>query len=195
MAEDQGRAERIAQLKQQHPRLTWAKIAEHVGVTERSAIKWQRTGALETENAVKLAELFGVDFDYVWWGPRPDTPELFVDRRRQQIADEDRLGRVEEEVRRGREELQEVRRSLEELHGQREGFLELLAAQQQVLEGIADHLGDDALRNRAEKAVAASIQQARAGLAAASEAHASQAAAPDPAAAGGTRGTRRKSKA
>jgi hypothetical protein len=81
MAEDQDRAARIAELKKCHPRLTWAKIAEETGVKERSAIKWQKTGALKPENAEALARLFGVDFDYIWTGPRPETPDMFVDRR------------------------------------------------------------------------------------------------------------------
>lgn len=187
MAEDEGRASRIAELKERNPLLTWSEIARRVGVTERAATQWRRTGALKPENAELLAQVFGVDFDYIWTGPRPDTPDLFVDRRRQQLADEDRLARVEDT-------LQEVRRTVEDLYGQREGFLQLLADQQRVLEGIAAHLGDDALSNRADKAVEASIERARVGLAA-SQARASQAAAPGPAAAAGTTRSRRKSKA
>jgi transcriptional regulator with XRE-family HTH domain len=94
MAEDEGRAQRIAELKEAHPRLTWRKIADAVGVSERAATQWQRTGALKPENAEALAKLFGVDFDYVWVGPRPDTPDLFVDRR----ASEDRIARMETRV-------------------------------------------------------------------------------------------------
>jgi hypothetical protein len=36
MAEDEDRAARIAELKERHPRLTWAKIAEETGVKERA---------------------------------------------------------------------------------------------------------------------------------------------------------------
>jgi transcriptional regulator with XRE-family HTH domain len=91
MAEDQDRATRIAELKERHPRLTWAKIAEQVGVTERAATQWKKTGALKPENAEALAQVFGVDFDYVWSGPRPDTPEMFVDRRSESSQLADRL--------------------------------------------------------------------------------------------------------
>lgn len=74
MAADQERAERIRALKQQRPDLTWRRIADHVGVTERSATDWQRKGGIEYDNAKRLAELFEVDIDYLWRGP-PDTPE------------------------------------------------------------------------------------------------------------------------
>lgn len=89
MAEDADRAQRIAALKEQNPRLTWSKIAQEVGVSERAATRWQRTGALKPENAEALARLFDVDFDYIWTGPRPETtPEPFVDRRHQQMKQE-----------------------------------------------------------------------------------------------------------
>jgi hypothetical protein len=84
MAEDQERAARIAELKEQHPRLTWAKIAKEVGVSERAATRWQRTGALKPENAEGAsAPLRRRLFHYIWTGPRPDTPDLFVDRRQE----------------------------------------------------------------------------------------------------------------
>lgn len=41
MAADQERADRIRALKQGRPDLTWRRIADHVGVTERSATDWQ----------------------------------------------------------------------------------------------------------------------------------------------------------
>jgi hypothetical protein len=111
MAEDEDRAARIAELKKRHPRLTWAKIAEETGVKERSAIKWQKTGALKPENAEALARLFGVDFDYVWTGPRPDTPGMFVDRRNTPAGPVavDRLdGELEERITRIEGTLQEI---------------------------------------------------------------------------------------
>jgi hypothetical protein len=70
MAADQERAERIRALKQERPDLTWRRIADHVGVTERSATDWQRKGGMEYDNAKKLAELFEVDVDYIWRGTR-----------------------------------------------------------------------------------------------------------------------------
>jgi transcriptional regulator with XRE-family HTH domain len=96
MAEDQDRATRIAELKERHPRLTWAKIAEQVGVTERAATQWKKTGALKPENAEALAQVFGVDFDYIWSGPRPDTPEMFVDRRSEPSQFAERLASIED---------------------------------------------------------------------------------------------------
>jgi DNA-binding XRE family transcriptional regulator len=158
MAEDEGRAQRIAQLKQQHPRLTWAKIAEHVGVTERSAIKWQRTGALETENAVKLAELFGVDFDYVWWGPRPETPEMFVDRRNSPSAPvavdrldgdlEDRIGAIEGTLAGITNLLRQARSEQDRISG----LLERQTAVLERIEGVTRHANDAA--DRLDDAVA-----------------------------------------
>jgi transcriptional regulator with XRE-family HTH domain len=71
MAADQERADRIRALKQERPDLTWRRIADHVGVTERAAADWQRKGGIEYDNAKKLAQLFEVDVDYVWRG----TPE------------------------------------------------------------------------------------------------------------------------
>lgn len=73
MAADQERAERIRALKQQRPDLTWRRIADHVGVTERSATDWQRKGGIEYDNAKRLAELFEVDIDYLWRGA-PEAP-------------------------------------------------------------------------------------------------------------------------
>lgn len=78
MAFDQSRAERIHQLKQEHPELTWAQIAEKVGVTERSALDWQKTGGISHDNCKKLAKVFGVDPSWLWSGDeRPaGTPDL-----------------------------------------------------------------------------------------------------------------------
>jgi hypothetical protein len=76
MAADDARAQRISQLKADNPEETWASIAEAVGVKERSAIQWAKTGGISYENAKKLAELWGEDLDYIWRGPRGDTPDL-----------------------------------------------------------------------------------------------------------------------
>lgn len=78
MAEDQERAARIKGLKDSRPDLTWAKIAEGVGVKERSAIEWASSGGISEPNAKKLAALFGVPFDYIWRGPESDTPDPFA---------------------------------------------------------------------------------------------------------------------
>lgn len=78
MAEDQARAERIRALKEGRPDLTWEKIADHVGVKERSVHNWGATGGIKYENAEKLAELFGVAVDYVWRGPDADDDGLKV---------------------------------------------------------------------------------------------------------------------
>lgn len=141
MAEDEGRARRIADLKAQNPRLTWAKIADHVGVTERSAIKWQKTGALDTENAEKLAEIFGVDFDYVWFGPRPDTPEMFVDRRNNgrapEIHDElaDILGEIRAQLTEQNQVLAEIKEEQARLRALIDGTDELRRLAREIVRG------------------------------------------------------------
>lgn len=74
MAADEARAERIRDLKNAHPELTWRRIAEHVGVSERAAVDWQKTGGISYENAGKLAELFPeTTLDQIWRG---ETPHL-----------------------------------------------------------------------------------------------------------------------
>jgi hypothetical protein len=191
MAENEERAARIADLKERQPLLTWKKIADKVGVSERSTHAWRKTGAISPENAAVLADIFDVDFDYLWFGPKPGTPEMFVDRRntpKSPVAVDRLDGEVADRIDRMDDTLQEVRRSLENLHVQREGFLHLLAAQQRVLEAIAGVLGPEALRELAGKALEPSIEEARAGLA--EWAHELQESVPDPAAAGGTRGIR-----
>jgi transcriptional regulator with XRE-family HTH domain len=125
MAEDQDRATRIAELKERHPRLTWAKIAEQVGVTERAATQWKKTGALKPENAEALAQVFGVDFDYIWSGPRPDTPEMFVDRRNA-AAEPSEIA----------ERLDHIDAALELAASERQQIAALLARQTELLEAM-----------------------------------------------------------
>jgi transcriptional regulator with XRE-family HTH domain len=72
MAADQERADRIRALKQARPDLTWRRIADAVGVTERSATDWQKKGGIDYDNAKKLAEVFEVEVDYIWRGPSAD---------------------------------------------------------------------------------------------------------------------------
>lgn len=68
MASDQERAERVRELKDSRPDLTWGRIAEAVGVRERSAIEWQKTGGMDYGNAKKLAKLFDVSAEWLWSG-------------------------------------------------------------------------------------------------------------------------------
>lgn len=76
MAADQARADRIRQLKLAHPDLTWKAIAEHVGVAERSAVEWQKSGGIGYRHAKKLAELFPeVTLDWLWRGDDEDETE------------------------------------------------------------------------------------------------------------------------
>lgn len=68
MAADAARAQRIRDLKDSRPDLTWLKIGEYCGVTERSAAQWGATGGISEKSARKFAELFGVSFEEVWLG-------------------------------------------------------------------------------------------------------------------------------
>lgn len=77
MAADQERADRIRALKESRPDLTWRRIGDHVGVSERSAFEWGKKGGIEYENAKRLAELFDVDADYIWRGAGITAPDLF----------------------------------------------------------------------------------------------------------------------
>lgn len=94
MAADQERADRIRALKKGRPDLTWRRIADYVGVTERSATDWQTKGGMEYANAEKLAELFEVDVDYIWRGPSESerAPSPFAG----QDAIADRLDAIEQ---------------------------------------------------------------------------------------------------
>lgn len=91
MAADSDRAERIRALKAGRPDLTWRVIADYVGVSERAAIDWQKTGGIEYPNAKKLAELLNVEADWLWRGERPATPDPFAGSQ---------LNRIEEKVNR-----------------------------------------------------------------------------------------------
>jgi transcriptional regulator with XRE-family HTH domain len=79
VAQDTNRAERIRQLKTAHPELTWSYIAGKIGVRERSAVAWQKTGGISAKNAEKLAEVFGVSVDFLWFGQeKGPTPDLLA---------------------------------------------------------------------------------------------------------------------
>lgn len=89
MAADEARAERVRQLKQEHPELTWREIADHVGVTERSAMEWQRTGGMSYAHARRLAEVMNAPVDWIWRGGAPadeGTGDDQLDRIGEQLA-------------------------------------------------------------------------------------------------------------
>lgn len=128
MAADQERADRIRALKQGRPDLTWRRIAEHVGVTERSATDWQTKGGISYENAKRLAALFEVDVDYVWRGTETDTPDPFAD------ADgtvEDRLARLEAMLAQGITEQDRMSSLIDQQN-------QLLQRQSKILDGIEE---------------------------------------------------------
>lgn len=93
MASDQERAERVRELKDSRPDLTWGRIAEAVGVRERSAIEWQKTGGMDYGNAKKLAKLFDVSAEWLWSGidRAGDTIPVVV-------TDETQLDRIESKL-------------------------------------------------------------------------------------------------
>lgn len=145
MAEDQDRAARIAELKERHPRLTWSKIAQEVGVTERAATQWRKTGALKPENAEALARLFNVDFDYIWTGPRPDTPELFADRRNTPagpVAVSRLDGELEQRIHAIEETLAGIVTLLQEARSEQDNIRGLLDEQTSLLKDIRQATGD-----------------------------------------------------
>lgn len=74
MAEDADRSRRIRELKEGRPDLTWGRISDKVGVTERSVAAWAQKGRISYENCGKLAEVFGVDADWLWSGRQNGTP-------------------------------------------------------------------------------------------------------------------------
>jgi hypothetical protein len=92
MAADQERADRIRALKQARPDLTWRRIGDYVGVSERAAINWQKDGGMDYDNAKKLAELLEVDVDYIWRGTETDTPDPFP------ATFEDRIDQAEQRL-------------------------------------------------------------------------------------------------
>ena len=86
MAADETRAERIRELYEEAKaidprRVTWRRLGDHVGVSERAAHAWSTTGGIDFEHVPKIAEFFaeyrpGVDTDYIWRGPRPRKPPI-----------------------------------------------------------------------------------------------------------------------
>ena len=140
MAQDQERAERIRALKDARPDLTWRRIGDAVGVSERSAVEWQRTGGIDYGNAQVLAQLFEVDFDWLWRGPKPDTPDLLPTVSGQldgvSLEFRGRVDQVEERLRRIEQRLEERARHDEQVQG-------LLRHQTELLETIRALVGFD----------------------------------------------------
>jgi hypothetical protein len=128
MAADQERADRIRALKLDRPDLTWRRIADHVGVTERSAADWQVKGGIDYSNAEKLAELFEVDVDYIWRGSE-STPSPFE----QAAPVEVRLDAVEGDL----------ATILAAMTGQLTAQTEVLSEVRDLLQDVKDLLGRD----------------------------------------------------
>jgi hypothetical protein len=76
MAKDQARAERIRGLKDQNPEITWDEIASYVGVSPRAAGAWAANGGIAPQNAKRLAKFFSVEYDWLYHGPRQESPDL-----------------------------------------------------------------------------------------------------------------------
>lgn len=111
MAHDEARAERIRHLKEQRPDLTWRRIADAVGVGERSALYWQQTGGIGYETSRKLADVFGADPDWLWSGRTSgETPDL--------------MGALSE----GRTDLDRLEASVEALHAKVDALLDAVGA-------------------------------------------------------------------
>lgn len=141
MAADQERAERIRALKQDRPDLTWRRIADYVGVTERSAADWQRKGGIEYDNAKRLAELFEVDVDYIWRGTDNGTPSPFAGQ--DQFAD--RLDRIEQALAEARQEREAMRALIDKQNGllqRQSAILDKIEAAVQAEEDAAKTLAD-----------------------------------------------------
>jgi transcriptional regulator with XRE-family HTH domain len=72
-------AERLTALKEQARGVTFRKVAEAVGVTERQAQRWFAGDSdIDDDNLVRLATYFGTTPDYIEYGTmKRDTPEPF----------------------------------------------------------------------------------------------------------------------
>lgn len=87
--------ERIRDLREASPH-TNRSIAEHVGVSERAVGKWIEGKGIEWDNLVAVADLFGVDSNWLWSGraldDRGPAPDPFADPYAEQ------LDRIEEKL-------------------------------------------------------------------------------------------------
>lgn len=71
-------------------------IAEFVGVSERTVAGWIAGEGISYANAEKVAELFGVDVDWIWRGrSKGETPDLMG---RLSEAPPDRLEAIEQRL-------------------------------------------------------------------------------------------------
>lgn len=100
MAANQERAERLRLLKRETPGVTWRQLAEYVDVVERSVYDWLKTGAMEFDNAAKVAEFFtahgrATDTRWFYFGEAV-SPDLMT-QLREQTGDgiTERLTRIE----------------------------------------------------------------------------------------------------
>jgi hypothetical protein len=141
MAADQDRADRIRETwlerKAEDPKTyTWARIAAFVGRTERAAQEWQKTGGIDYDNAVKLAEYLNVDFDWLWRGPKEDeqTPDLSGAAREDQVNDG--FDEFRQYVRDIRRDVAELKGLLEAAQSEREAIRDLLKTQESILKDM-----------------------------------------------------------
>jgi len=165
MAADEDRATRVRELyetrKAEDPRFTWRGIAEHVGVSERAAHAWGKTGGINPEHLPKLAEILQADQDYIWRGPREDqpTPDLFAGKEQLDGVSSEFAGRVDQvEAKLGGidDKLDQLNQALRDASAERIGLVdqilallkqqsELLTRQSELIESLqsaADRLPD-----------------------------------------------------
>lgn len=97
MAADAERAQRLKTIKDERPDLTWPQVADAVGVSERSVAAWAKDGQMSYGNAKKLALFLGVELDWLWRGPQPESPDLMSALGAQGSVErlEERLERIE----------------------------------------------------------------------------------------------------
>ena len=146
MAADEARAQRFRetyeQRKAENPReYTWRRLADHVDVSERAAQDWAKTGGIEYDNAKKAAEFWGVDFDWLWRGPKEgeQTPDPFSDTASRGQVD-DGFDEFRQYVRDIRRDISDVAQREDNASQEREGIRALLAQQSQILSDIASLL-------------------------------------------------------
>jgi len=107
-----GRAERLEQIKDARPDLTWRQIADAAGVmSERSAHEWRKTGGITYEHARHLCEFLEVDLDWFWRGSPSETPDL-MDRLNPEGRRQRQLDEIERRLREIQEAIDELRESV-----------------------------------------------------------------------------------
>jgi transcriptional regulator with XRE-family HTH domain len=108
------RGERIKQLREESP-YTQPVLAEQVGVTLRAYQRWEEGGGIEWDHLEKLAEIHGVDVQWIHKGEEQGvTPDVLATLNG---ADDIRseLGRLVEAVARMDETISELRSDLVDL--------------------------------------------------------------------------------